>query len=86
MCLHCTNRHVDVSEGERERGGEERERERQTGWLEGMLGYAGVRTLFPSSPKPYFLLLSANRTVEKSGASKSSLMHYPTRDHITVAT
>lgn len=60
---------------ERERGRErrrEREREGQTDWLEGMLGYAGVRTLFPSSPKPYFLLLSANRTMEKAAPPKSN--------------
>lgn len=57
----------------------EGEREAQTDWLEGMLGYAGVRTLFPSSPqKPYFLQQSANRTV-KEKLSKSTqrniLMH-----------
>lgn len=51
ICLCCTNRHVVVSERERE--GERGGRERQTDWLEGMLGYAGVGRLF-SPPKPFF--------------------------------
>lgn len=45
MCVFAAQTDTQTFQRERER--REGERERQTGWLEGMLGYAGVRTLFP---------------------------------------